>query len=667
MKKFCSLIVVSIIGCFTLISCNKDNSADLPEGEGSIVLNGDVDLRVNEITRALVPLTDFTGYTIKVADASSTVFENPVPTGGVVDNIPSGTYTVSLSNMPGFTPAFTAPRYAGQKEGVVVKKGEVTPVSFNLTQANAGIRFIYHSSIDQFGIVAATVKQGDKSLDYSTNPNATGYFSPGDVTMSFKIGTRILKVGGKETITRTLAAADMLTMTLSISVDRGSISLVVTVDDSVNNKTETIGFDPIEEPGESGFAIDGMANTTFTVTFGDGTTASLTTDASGKLDFTGHEGKLIKSIKAGSLDVYIGRGTDENVQIKMSDKNTVAFRSADADGYIPIGTYAELTNIRNGLTGKYKQEADIDLMDVGMRSIAYNDAGAATTLFKGEYDGNKRSIRNLKITANSIYSTGLFGANDGTIRNLTIESGSVTVTGGKGSVGGICGLNHNNGLIEFCINKASASNQATCTGGIAGLNRGKVLFCGNTGTMTGNNGYDGGVVGDNQATGQVIGCYNKADQPCNSNSSGGVVGNNSGIVTACYNIGNMNAADNRIRVAGIVGNNSGGTVTACYSVGNVSGNPSYIAGAVHNSAGTSTVKECYWSGAQIIGDSPAGATYEVYYLTDGTTAPNEATTGWPAENATKGWGVYSSTHEGGYYWKNLGTSGMASYPKLWWE
>lgn len=664
MKRFFSLILVSIIGCFVLHSCSNDDTATLPEGKGSIILNGgDIDLSVNEITRAVTPLVDYDGYTLKIADASTTAFEGAVPAGGIVDNITSGTYTVSLTNMTGFVPAFAAPRYAGQKENVEVKAGEATQVAFNLKQANAGIRFVYDSSIDQYGVVAATVTQGGNTLDYSTNPNATGYFSPGEVTMSFMVGAQVIKIGGQESITRTLAAADMLIMTLRASSDKGKFTLVVSIDDTVNEKTETIGLDPIDVPEEAGFTVVGFENATMTVKFSDDTTVQLTADAEGNVDFTGHEGKTIKSIKKSGapMEVYIGRRTDEKVVLKMASSIGVAFRDADVDGYIPIGTYAELSNIRNGLTGKYKQEANIDMLNQSIQSIPHNASGL-TAYFEGEFDGNGYSLKNLKIAVTTNFA-GLFGANKGLIRRVIVESGSVTSS--KGSVGGICGHNDTDGIVEFCINKASVTiTSGTNCGGIVGRNYGTIRFCGNTGTITGT-GNDGGICGDNnKPSAQVIGCYNKADQPCKSNSDGGVVGNNLGTVAACYNIGNMPAESNRMRIAGVVGYNSA-NVYACYSVGEVTGNVLYIAGAVHNLSGT--VKDTYWSGCQTIGAAGTGSAYEVSYFTDGTTAPDGAATGWPTADASKGWGIYTDTYEGGYYWKDLGTSGTTGYPKLWWE
>jgi hypothetical protein len=218
----------------------------------------------------------------------------------------------------------------------------------------------------------------------------------------------------------------------------------------------------------------------------------------------------------------IGRviNADNPIHLKFDDSGDLQFRDASADGFIPIGSYAEFQKVISNERNKYRQETDLDLMDVDQ---IYID----NRYFVGEFDGAGKKISNVRISKGEFFA-GLFRKNRGTIRNVHIVSGSIGVAGTSGS---ICG--ENRGQIISCSNAAYVSG--FIVGGVVGNNSaGTITACYNTGAMRGGNKL-GGVVGDN-LSGAVTACYNTGAMTGHGGLLGGVVGynNSSGIVTACY-------------------------------------------------------------------------------------------------------------------------------------
>ncbi len=616
---------------------------------GAIELNASINDATNPSPAAATPLTDFTGYTLKITDGNTEAYNGAVPAGATVNGIAYGSYTVELGNMAGFEPAFGAPRYAGRTD--IALNSEKATAAITLTQANAGLRFDYTDpSLTGRGNVVATVSQGMAQLNYGATPDATGYFPAGSVTVQYKIAGEVVTTNnGMTTETLNLAEADLITHRIILDA-------------------------PDTPPVNSGLTILGAPSTAFTVKFvmtgGESSdpTIEATTDASGKLDLaTEHPGRIIKSIrKSGSSEIYIGRSTDDEVAIKLSG-NSIAFRDV-IDGYIPIGTYAEFNNIRNGLSGKYRQDANIEMMNVRLNSLADNPYGSYNLEFTGEYDGAGFSMRDIYVAGPGKQFTGLFGINAGYVHNMVIESGRVTTD--EGLAGVICGRNVSAGRIEFIVNNAEISSSAdNYMGGIVGQNHGTIRFCGNRGIVSTPGTWAGGICGANEG-GTVAGCYNKADQPCQGNNSAGITGLNTGTIIACYNIGNMQAPSNKLKISGVVGGNEGsGLVYACYSVGNINGLADFIGGVGNNTYGAAAViRDSYWSICAAKGRQATGSTMDVKYFTDGTTAPSGVDTGWPSADAAKGWGIHAGgDFQDGYYWKNLGQNGTDNYPILWWE
>lgn len=200
---------------------------------------------------------------------------------------------------------------------------------------------------------------------------------------------------------------------------------------------------------------------------------------------------------------------------------------------------------------------------------------ADSKVFKGTFDGNGITLRDLTITAlpqgaSADYGVGLFGVvNGGTVKNLkfadvniavsgsecagsavgillgggtvenvTVESGTVEAVRGNG---GVVGRMLVSGTIAKCTNHANIIATGANAGGIVGAAYytavGKemtVSDCTNYGVITGTSAV-GGIVGLSAAN--VSGCVNGASVSGNGFSVGGIVGEqqNYGSVTGCTN------------------------------------------------------------------------------------------------------------------------------------
>ena len=211
--------------------------------------------------------------------------------------------------------------------------------------------------------------------------------------------------------------------------------------------------------------------------------------------------------------------------------------------------------------------------DIALTSENWYPIGQKGHPFSGEFDGNDKSITNLKVSrADS--EVGFFGliANGGKVHDLHV-SGTVTATGDAVQTGGIAGAMADSGegsaRITDCFFKGSVSGKLQVGGivGSVGL-KNVVERCGNDATVTGTE-QVGGIAGAN-SFGNVYYCRNKgsvggADAEC----VGGVIGEvqNYAEVLACYNTGSVTGSKYLGGVAGKVYVAS--MPLGCYNVGEV--------------------------------------------------------------------------------------------------
>lgn len=237
------------------------------------------------------------------------------------------------------------------------------------------------------------------------------------------------------------------------------------------------------------------------------------------------------------------------------------------DGFIPIGE--SKTNNEN------------------IEEIAKNNC------FNGIFDGNGKTIKNLKIiekitNKDERIAIGLFAINCGTLQNIKLINVNVNAEIDDNlyfAVSALAGLN--NGIIRKCYvtgNIYGVTKQYSFNiGGIAGSNSGKIDECYNNANIyskMNTNSVDcrsGGVVGVNESAGIINNIYNIGqikNEKCDNYKKnyeyiGGLVGLNMGILNNGYNKGIIEnySTYNYIRIGNITGSNQK-TLENCYFLNN---------------------------------------------------------------------------------------------------
>jgi hypothetical protein len=124
--------------------------------------------------------------------------------------------------------------------------------------------------------------------------------------------------------------------------------------------------------------------------------------------------------------------------------------------------------------------------------------------------------------------------------------------------------------------------------------------------MTAVSGHEriGGVAGMNRGT--VQNCYNTGDVVSGSgNGIGGVVGDNGRTVRNCYNTGDVSGL---AYVGGVVGLSIYGTVEYCYNTGKVSGLDN-VGGVAGQNGSLNTVQNCVALNEYLVRDSGSELTF----------------------------------------------------------
>lgn len=286
--------------------------------------------------------------------------------------------------------------------------------------------------------------------------------------------------------------------------------------------------------------------------------------------------------------------------------------------------------------------------------------------FMGTFDGCNHTIFGIYINNSSESGLGFFGqiGSNGIIRNLNISDSYIKGNGLLGSVcarssggiidnchnlgtiesinpggnssttfGGICGMNDDNGIIRYCINKGKINGYCV-VGGICGDNYGSIENCENYNSINGytmtlsyvggicgsnsrilkNNknygivtGYDiiGGICGDNYSS--IENCHNNAIVK-GHDTVGGILGiNYSGGITECSNTATVNGNN---KVGGIMGRNityfENAIIYNCYNTGTINGESKIGGISGHNE--TYMFKNCYNTG-NIFGTSYVGGLF----------------------------------------------------------
>jgi hypothetical protein len=310
-----------------------------------------------------------------------------------------------------------------------------------------------------------------------------------------------------------------------------------------------------------------------------------------------------------------------------------------------VGSLLDLYNVRDDLSGSYKQTADINLSVTNPENVSvwesgnysvgvyvkYAESGTTytyiciqaattqeptdteywkelwesakgwlplgndTTAFSGDYNGAEKKITNLYINRPDDDFVGIFGAMAGSssslaeLKNIIIEGVSVT---GRSGVGSLLGKINDNQyvVIDRCsVVNGSVSGYRT-TGGLVGAN----------------NGFPNGNPANSRS--KMYECFANvsvsyryvADNGRTAEKIGGLVGcNQRGETYDSYALGDVSGddgANSAARVGGLAGCVTQGLVARCFSKGAVTGSDSDVGGLIGNisGAGTGGILNSYW-------------------------------------------------------------------------
>ncbi|MBE8951553.1 MAG: hypothetical protein SR1Q7_00205 [Quinella sp. 1Q7] len=171
--------------------------------------------------------------------------------------------------------------------------------------------------------------------------------------------------------------------------------------------------------------------------------------------------------------------TVRSADINLSKSVTVTRLWGDGDGSTTnpflINTAEDLQHLSSYVNDgndcadlTFKLNANIDMSGVAN----FAPIGNRNNMFSGTFDGDNKTISNLKISGSNSY-VGLFGYNGGTIQNLTLADATVS---GASNVGGLVG--YNGGTVSGCTVTSTVSG-TEYVGGLVGLNSGTLNgnFC----------------------------------------------------------------------------------------------------------------------------------------------------------------------------------------------
>ena len=333
-----------------------------------------------------------------------------------------------------------------------------------------------------------------------------------------------------------------------------------------------------------------------------------------------------------------------------------------------------------------KLMADIDMSSLchpaddskGVAELSWSPISNTTApiyTWRGQFDGNGKTISNLYINATSEYQ-GLFGKGysgdeniKGVIKNLTLAN--VNVKNTAGCTGALIG-----GAVNFEITQVVISS----------------------GTVEGEISVVGGICGEADTESKFLSCENRAQiksQTDNTNNIGGICGNvNSSHIEKCANYGNINSQG--VYVGGICGSSIGSSsITTSANYGDIVGNNSVggIIGyannaSISNSLTTGDVKlitvaagfvigccynaitlsntVAYNSGATLT-DGETTHTLAIGY-TDSSASVTGSCTGYTTDEFNSGhvaWTLNQGSTDGTQVWyQNLSADGRDAYPVL---
>ena len=273
------------------------------------------------------------------------------------------------------------------------------------------------------------------------------------------------------------------------------------------------------------------------------------------------EGGVTLNIKMNGLDVELpegmtGKGTEAEPFILKTAEHLAWFR-----GYV--------NDNRPSICAKIADDVEeIDMSSVchqandaeNVAELSWTPIGNTNVRYKGTFDGNGKTIKNLYINSTSQY-TGFFGyaTTGGCIKNITFDKANVTSTDYyTGILVGDAGSCTIQGVktSSTCSVKGQGS-----TGGIAGDAKGDIINCENRATVSGSK-VVGGIAGYYSSS-SITSCANYGEVTGTANSVGGIVGYfssgtiqdsaNYGNIQGEYNVGNLIGFADKCNLKNVLG------------------------------------------------------------------------------------------------------------------
>jgi hypothetical protein len=205
----------------------------------------------------------------------------------------------------------------------------------------------------------------------------------------------------------------------------------------------------------------------------------------------------------------------------------------------------------------YRLTADIDLAEL---ASPLEPMGILGSPFQGHFDGNDKTLSNLRITGASGDNVGLFGSSTADIHDLRLVNVSIDAPQSK-CVGALVGRQDFNGIRRCHVDSGTVGG-AEEVGGLVGYNFSEVTQCSTACTVSGGKTV-GGLLGRNSANCRQC-CSTAA---VSGTRVGGLVGYNAGLLEDCYAISDVHSSD---LIAGGLIDLGDGTLWNCYAAGRVS-------------------------------------------------------------------------------------------------
>jgi hypothetical protein len=243
--KMKNVILYGLGAVLALASCSKDSEDASRTGylQVKASVNTDVTLKSSAPDPNSFKLTiskksdgqEVKSYA-KVADAGTTPIE-----------LPTGTYIVKTSSGSFTAAAFEAPLYEATQEVEVAPNATNTAILTN-TQVNAGVKVTYTDAFKaKFSDYQTAVESSMGNLTYAKDEARTGYFTPGNITIKVKGDATTF-----DAVTRAVAAKELVTVNIDYNATgstTGKVTLTITVDNSVTERTEDIVINNPTDPG----------------------------------------------------------------------------------------------------------------------------------------------------------------------------------------------------------------------------------------------------------------------------------------------------------------------------------------------------------------------------------------------------------------------------------